>query len=187
MWLNRRMLHTHLRWTPCSNKGCQTSAWWQSHWRSWQEHTVFQPWTAGTAYTNIPKYTQTCTYLRYAYVIICSWHYSIYTAWGNHRRAILVLTFSPLDGDGTLRKLVLHKYLTNWAGFIWSLVTFWTFVRGFHLWTPVTLSSTMPLIFLNMLGYFLYIQWVRSPPSSKIWWKQRWQEGEEGKIRRENK
>lgn len=37
-----------------------------------------------------------------------------------------------------------------------------------NLWTPVTLSSTMPLIFLNTLGYFLYIQWVRSPPSSRI-------------------
>lgn len=39
---------------------------------------------------------------------------------------------------------------------------------GADLWTPVTLSSTMPLIFLNTLGYFLYIQWVRSPPSSRI-------------------
>lgn len=40
---------------------------------------------------------------------------------------------------------------------------------GTHLWTPVTLSSTMPLIFLNTFGYFLYIQCVRSPPSSRIW------------------
>lgn len=37
-----------------------------------------------------------------------------------------------------------------------------------HLWTPVTLSSTIPCIFLNTLGYFLYTQCVRSPPSSKI-------------------
>lgn len=40
---------------------------------------------------------------------------------------------------------------------------------GTHLWTPVTLSSTIPLIFLNTFGYFLYIQCVRSPPSSRIW------------------
>lgn len=36
-------------------------------------------------------------------------------------------------------------------------------------WIPVTLSSTMPFSFWNRLGCFLWIQWVRSPPSSKIW------------------
>lgn len=35
-------------WTPCSSKGCQISAWSPSRWRSWQEHTVCWPSTAGT-------------------------------------------------------------------------------------------------------------------------------------------
>uniref|UniRef100_A0A182TY66 Uncharacterized protein n=1 Tax=Anopheles melas TaxID=34690 RepID=A0A182TY66_9DIPT len=34
--------------------------------------------------------------------------------------------------------------------------------------TPVTLSSTMPLIILNMTGYFFSIRCVASPPSSRI-------------------
>lgn len=36
-----------------------------------------------------------------------------------------------------------------------------------YLCTPVTLSSTIPRTFLKTLGYFLYTQWVKSPPSSK--------------------
>lgn len=49
-----------------------------------------------------------------------------------------------------------------------------------HLCTPVTLSSTIPRIFLNTLGYFLYTQWVRSPPSSRIY---RTGKAEQGTVR----
>lgn len=64
-------------------------------------------------------------------------------------------------------------FTSCWCMLLW--VCYWIFYSSvflykaiYYLWTPVTLSSTMPLIFLNTLGYFLYIQCVKSPPSSRI-------------------
>lgn len=43
-------LLTRPGWTHGSSRGCQTSAWWPSHWRSWLARTACRPWRVGTVW-----------------------------------------------------------------------------------------------------------------------------------------
>ena len=53
------------------------------------------------------------------------------------------------------------------VGMTWTSIETTKHPWPFYLWTPVTLSSTIPFKVLNVPLNFLYNRWVASPPSSR--------------------
>lgn len=63
-------------------------------------------------------------------------------------------------------------FVTESLTFIAGTDSFCCLDSWYSLWTPVTLSSTIPFNWLKMCGYFLRSKCVASPPSSNTFvWK----------------